>query len=513
MSNAGLFPSGQQMDRLIGAVEAIANGSGGSEIKSQIEYGIRFALDENGNMASPPAGQRVTRYGGVISERDITFTPNVGDGTAVTEYNDDPFQLIDLFSTQIVTDALGNVFRRYKPFWVAEQKMGGYLYIWICETQVYNFYRMPECFVRNINGTKVLGYRDIGKYEAGEEIVNDVTLLCSKPNKIPSHNHNFSQFYGMAQAVNTALNVNTNEVIYDLTHSSDYTGILWPTKRIKWGTNASQSIYSGVNAFNWTYINTGMPVAAYTEETMTVYFTENQLTQFRVGAMVSINASTNNDYYFKIIANGTATGTVDGTTFTPDDSGETYYYVQLDGTAFPAVPTTINLRPLMTGETDVIDAFTGTLANDGRHSFLDDGIENCYGNMWTQIQDVRLYNGVPQQLKDPYSFTEFSTSTYTECYNSANYTVASSEGWATQMGYDEALPDVRLTTEVGGSSSTYYCDYFWENTSGAMTCYLGGDLGAGSNAGLFCWHVGSGLSYSYFNCGARLSRWVALQGD
>ena len=519
-SEVGLLPSGAQMGRLIDAVEAIANGSGGSQIKSSIEYGIRFALGEDGKLASTPAGERVIRYNGAITTWDATFTPNVGDGTAVTEYSENPFDLIPIFTPPLWQDGAGNLFRRWSPYYIGEQKMGGYLYKWVCESPLYSFYRMPEMFKRTINGITYKGYADIGVYEGSDMVINDVTYLASVPNQFPSHNHNRPTFYNEAQAWQTYLNVDTDEEWYGITLCSEFTEHWDYIVPIQLGSLNSQNTttgFVGSSQFNWTWIyEQGMPVAAYNEDTMTVYFTDNQLATYRVGAVVSINNQQNSSYYFKIIANGSATGTVSGTTFTPDDSGETYYYVQLDGTSFPAVPTGIYIRPLMTGETDVIDATNGTLSNNGLYSFKLSGVENIWGNTNKQILDISLYNGTPYQLKDPHNFIEFSTATYTQYYNAANYEVANTSGYITVMGHDDALPSVVLPIAVGGSTTTYYCDYFWVNTSGAMTAYFGGRLSDYSNGGVFCRGLNGGVGSSDFYRCARLFHWekiAPLEGD
>ena len=525
-SEVGLLPSGAQMGRLIDAVEAIANGSGGSQIKSSIEYGIRFALGEDGKLASTPAGERVIRYNGAITTWDIDFIPNVGDGTSVTTYNDNPFDLIDLFSPPLWVDGLGNQFRRFSPFYYGEQKMGGYLYFWVCKTKLYSFYRLPQAFQRTINGVKYVGYRDIAVYEGSEKTSNEVTYLASATNEIPSYNRNRTQFQNFALANGTILNIDTDEECYGITHMSEYTEIFDYLIPIIFGTLNSQNSTSGFvgpTQFSWTYVvPAGMPVAAYDESTMTLYFTSNPVpNHYKVNGMICINTNntSDNSYYFQILSTGTATGTVSGTTFTPTDDGETYYYLKLDGSSFPAPPTVAYLRPLKTGETDVIDSTNGTLAQNGICSFKIMGIENLWGNMNTQILDLSVYNYTPYQLKDSYNFTEFSTGNYQTYYNAASYQVPALSGngqYITEMGSDDALPAVKLPiASTGGNSNTYYCDMVYTN-SGAMTAYFGGDLYGYSNDGVFSRDLYYGVGDSDFNCGARLFHWKKigpLQGD
>ena len=62
-----------------------------------------------------------------------------------------------------------------------------------------------------------------------------------------------------------------------------------------------------------------------------------------------------------------------------------------------------------------------------------------------------------------------------------------------------------MPTIVGGSSSTFWCDYYWLNTSpnlyGAL---LGGNAGIGANAGFGCVAANSVPSGAIAYIGSRL---------
>lgn len=471
------------------------------------EYGVRFALGEDGNIGPNPTGQRVIRYNGILTEWNPSFTPNVGDGTSVSEIHDNEFDYIPIFSPKLYTDNAGNVFRRFKPFYWGRQVMGGYLYIWVCETPLYSFYRMPQAFIKDGK----VGYRDIAVYEGAFETIGDVTYLCSKPGLNPAHNNTKTQFWQKAQAWQAYLSVDTNNEWYGFTQISEITEILQPLIMIMFGTLNSQSVYNGVVGIAWDYSDTGVAVDAYNEGTMTLYFSTNALQYYRVGGTACINgATTSEDYYRQIVANGTVTGTVSGNTFTPSDDGETYYYITISGTSFPATPKTVCSRSIFTGETDTIEATSGTLSNNGLYSFKVLGIENVWGNIDKQILDVLIYNYIPQKLISPYEFTEFSTSNYTQYYTAADYMVVATVGardWITQIGWQDTLPDVQLPVSGGGSSSTYYCDKIYmggqkENVS------FGGTPSGGKDAGLFTWIALGGSDWHY---DARLSHWALIE--
>lgn len=479
-------------------------------LKSQIEYGVRFALDENGNMGSAPTGQRVIRYNGAVTEWSPNFTPNVGNGTSVPEINENDFDLIPIFSPQLWKDDAGNVFRRFNPFYWGRQVMGGYLYIWVCETPLYSFYRMPQAFIKDGK----VGYRDIAVYEGAFETIGDVTYLCSKPGLNPAHNNTRTQFWQKAQAWQTYLSVDTNNEWYGFTQISEITEILQPLVMIMFGTLNSQSVYNGVIYISWDLTYNGVVVDAYNENTMTLYFSTNVLRHYRVGGTACINGTTTSeDYYRQIVANGTVMGTVSGSTFTPSDDGETYYYITISGTSFPATPTTVQSRPIYTGETDAIEATSGTLSNDGFYSFKVLGIENLWGNISTQVLDASIYNYIPQKLIYPYEFTEFSTSNYTQYYKAADYGIVELDGAygrVTQIGWQDTMPDMQLPVSVGGSSTTYYCDGTFTNSS-LRTVLFGGTLNNNELAGLFLWNLFASTSHFDITVGARLSHWALIE--
>lgn len=506
----GPLPSAAQMERVVVALETIASNNGG-QAPSQVEYGIRLTLDAEGNLASTPTGQRVIRYGGAISEWSPAVTPNVGDGEGNITINQNDFDLIPIFSPETVTDAGGNVFARFKPFYYAVQDMGSYRYIWVCETQLYPFYRMPKAFIR---GGQV-GYRDIGVYEGAFESIGETEYLCSKSGKNPAHNRSRTKFWNDAQAWQTRLSVDTSREWYGITQISEITEILQPLMTIAFGTLNTQSVFKGATSFNYIYCDTGVAVAAYDESTMTVYSSvTDAANNFPVGGTVNINSvETSEDYYMEITASGTVKGSIEGTTFTPSEDGTDYLFVTMEGSAFPATPTTICARPAWTGQTDDIQASNGTPSNDGFHSFKMFKIENIYGNILKQILDVSVSNYTPMQLKDPYSFTEFSSSTYQDYYNAASYQVGNANGYASVITSREDMPDVALTTAANGSSSTYYCDYYYAPSSTSnFTVYHGGGLTHGSDAGVWFWRLTDGVGDSWWYYGARLSRWAALQG-
>jgi hypothetical protein len=80
-----------------------------------------------------------------------------------------------------------------------------------------------------------------------------------------------------------------------------------------------------------------------------------------------------------------------------------------------------------------------------------------------------------------------------------------SNGYKTEI---KATPtcDFFAVSVSGGSETTYWCDYNWDNTDGSEHCLLiGGGSGNGGGAGLFFLHSGGGVGGSYAYIGSRLT--------
>ena len=133
------------------------------------------------------------------------------------------------------------------------------------------------------------------------------------------------------------------------------------------------------------------------------------------------------------------------------------------------------------------------------------GIENPFGHVWKHTDDViSVYsNGYRTWYKSvkPDQFTTNKNASYKSLCAG---TMASS-GYKTEI---KATPtcDFFAVSVSGGSETTYWCDYNWDNTDTSEHCLLiGGDSGHGSGAGLFILHSSSGVGHSSATIGSRLT--------
>lgn len=133
------------------------------------------------------------------------------------------------------------------------------------------------------------------------------------------------------------------------------------------------------------------------------------------------------------------------------------------------------------------------------------GIENPFGHVWKHTDDViSVYsNGYRTWYKSvkPDQFTTNKNASYKSLCAS---TMVSS-GYKTEI---KATPtcDFFAVSVSGGSETTYWCDYNWDNTDASEHCLLiGGYSDAGGTAGLFYLHSYYGVSYSHAAIGSRLT--------
>jgi hypothetical protein len=134
------------------------------------------------------------------------------------------------------------------------------------------------------------------------------------------------------------------------------------------------------------------------------------------------------------------------------------------------------------------------------------GIENPFGHIWkyTDGANIQVTTGdaglsILWTTDDPSNFSDTSYTGYDKKGN-----ICRTNGYAKKMllGEDGDI----VTTEVGGSSSTYWCDYYYTNTSAnrMQVVRVGGRAGDGSNAGLACVDAHDAPSGAYRSLGSRL---------
>lgn len=134
------------------------------------------------------------------------------------------------------------------------------------------------------------------------------------------------------------------------------------------------------------------------------------------------------------------------------------------------------------------------------------GIENPFGHIWkyTDGANIQVTTGdaglsILWTTDDPSNFSDTSYTGYNKKGN-----ICRTNGYAKKMllGEDGDI----VATEIGGSSSTYWCDYYYTYTSAnrMQVVLVGGHAGPGSSAGLAYVNSDSAPSVANRHFGSRL---------
>ena len=133
------------------------------------------------------------------------------------------------------------------------------------------------------------------------------------------------------------------------------------------------------------------------------------------------------------------------------------------------------------------------------------GIENPFGHIWKHTDDViSVYGNGYRTWYKSVKPNQFATNKNTS-YKPFCASTMVSNGYKTEI---KATPtcDFFATSVSGGSETTYWCDYNWDNTDTSEHCLLiGGRSDAGGEAGLFSLASHLGVSDSAATVGSRLT--------
>lgn len=133
------------------------------------------------------------------------------------------------------------------------------------------------------------------------------------------------------------------------------------------------------------------------------------------------------------------------------------------------------------------------------------GIENPFGHIWKHTDDViSVYGNGYRTWYKSVKPNQFATNKNTSYKPFCASTMVSS-GYKTEI---KATPtcDFFAISVSGGSETTYWCDYNWDNTDTSEHCLLiGGSSDDGGGAGLFALHSNASVGRSSAYVGSRLT--------
>lgn len=288
---------------------------------------------------------------------------------------------------------------------------------------------------------------------------------------------------------------------------SQYTGMLAVDNyidgllmMIEFGTKDTQTVIMG--ACSLPYDNNHVALAAETGVNR-ILLTKAQAAGYVVGQTVSLDS---NNYYSENVAKNRIITKI-------EDKSTDQTYIYFDGAAVN-IPEGCHIgsRPWVNGAADVVAASSGSTVDNtsGKYPFIYRGKENPYANAWVNVADVLAtregsegnYKYYMNYLPDP---TKYAGGTVSSDYVKLSYEMAKDGGYVKELGKDKRYPFIRMTSVVGGSSTTYYADYYWPAQSAVCAVLAGGTLNDGRGCGSRYFNCNAAPSYSDWHRRARLS--------
>lgn len=118
------------------------------------------------------------------------------------------------------------------------------------------------------------------------------------------------------------------------------------------------------------------------------------------------------------------------------------------------------------------------------------GLEGVFGGIYEWVKGVEINNRV-WKITDPDGSTR-------------NVNAGTSDGWITNVAAENGPFFDMVPTNVGGSDSTHYSDYYWQN-SGSALVLARSFYSSYPYGGVACANAHDGASHSYTSIGSRLA--------
>ena len=131
------------------------------------------------------------------------------------------------------------------------------------------------------------------------------------------------------------------------------------------------------------------------------------------------------------------------------------------------------------------------------------GFDNPFGDIWTNLDGVVIVRAAANEISTVYTTTNVSE--FTDVVGEktvAGYEVAS-DGYIKVFDLGETAEII--PSAVGGSATTYICDYHYcnANSTALRTLLVGGYASCGGNAGLGFFYSHNGVGYAHSDVGFR----------
>jgi hypothetical protein len=464
-------------------------------IEKITEYGVREVVGQ-----SSPTLERVMRVNGQMTIGANTgLTVAVGTDDSVAYNSFDHIHIfgdrkrVSIEADDGVGGKVANTFVEVPKYYIKEEWLDDdgtkYHYWWMCYSKL-DGYRLPLPFLKS-DGTE-RDYAYIGAYEA---YLDGDSKLRSISGQFPKVSYSRANFRTAARKLDTA----DSSSKYQITDVAEYVDLVQIPMLIEFATKNMQSVFVGASsmAYSDSHVATADGVASLDANTAIVANTTGA--SFVVGQTIGIGTSRGGNQ----IASDRIITAID--VDTPSAGSTT---ITFDGAAIQAL--TGHYIYSLGWKSGRLDGALSSSAldtdNSGKYGFIWRGIENPYANIWKNIDGVKIVDNQAWICTDPSQYDDAASSggDYAYPYQKLSYVNHNVNGYPTELGLDLRFPFAKFPTAIGAGSTTYYSDYYYQNT-GDRTAFVGGNWNIGSYGGPFYWHLYYSLGLAGIIFGARLS--------
>ena len=136
----------------------------------------------------------------------------------------------------------------------------------------------------------------------------------------------------------------------------------------------------------------------------------------------------------------------------------------------------------VSGFSSKILASSGSIGNnsDGKYPCMYRGIESPYGDIYQFVDGININD---LQAWVALNANDYASNVFASPYKELGYLNGPANGYIKEMGFDSRYPFAEFPIEIGAGASTYYADYYYQNT-GQRIARVGGSWSHGAFAGL-----------------------------
>lgn len=375
-----------------------------------------------------------------------------------------------------VTDSAGNTFVRIPKFYIKKEVAKNYR-TWRVSKVQYDGYYLPKVFW-DFDNNRELPYFDFGKYKATKDGDNKLQSVADEYPLIDENIVDMRTYAENNGAVYQQLDVHAVDVIRTL-------------MIVEFANLNIQSIMKGFTDGEYSDSHT----ALISEAGVNRIVVDNSVADnYEIGQPISVGSDRGNNSVFY------GRDITDIQVDTPE-AGQSA--IVFDGDPVDiAIDDVLYNTGWKNGFSADISATSGSINSNssGKYPCSYRGIESPFGDIWQFVDGINIDDW---QVWVCDNAQNYASNVFASPYEEIGYVNHNNNGYVTEMGFDSDYPFVELAVETGGSSSTYYSDYYYE-ASGQRIALFGGSWYFGSNSGLSYWYLSVSSGSSSSDLGGRL---------